>query len=95
MCEVLDTLLKREKNLLLAKSKVERKLAVFSRWSEIFFHRNYDNLPEEERQRLRNIMNSWNWNDWHDLDDRLKSRLIDNYMLSKDLEFETICWVSY
>ncbi len=79
----------KETSLNLALAKVDARLMLYRETADINFHNKFDKLTEEEREQWRRTFNSWKWNNWHDLQDRLEARLIANYFNYQSYCFAT------
>ena len=77
-----------------ALERVQKKLAEFKYLAETHFYEPYDKISEEERQKWRDEMNTWKWNDWNDLETRIENRIVDNYMDYNQHFFDTHGWVA-
>ena len=75
-----------------ALERVQKKLAEFKQLSETHFYEPYDQISEEERQKWRDEMDTWKWNDWNDLETRIENRLIDNYSDYNQYFFDKHGW---
>lgn len=74
--------------------KVQTKLAYFKEFAETKFHNVYETLSESEREEYRALFDSWKWNDWHSLEDRLNDRINDNTSDFQDWHYNTKGWVA-
>ena len=88
MNKELKKAIEKHNRLVKAYERVNNKLLSFSQIAEKNFHSKYDKLTENEKYKWRKIFKSWNWNNWHDLKDRIENRLQDNYSTIKGLEFQ-------
>lgn len=88
------TFLAKQTKLQNALTKVQTKLVSFKEIAETQFHNVYETLSEEKRDEWRAIFDSWNWNDWHALEDRLTDRLNDNTSDYNDWHYNTKGWVA-
>jgi len=72
--------------------KVKIQLNNFHLYAENNFNKVYESLSEEEREAQREILNSFQWDNWNDLEYRLKERYSDNYgdFQSKSFEIDGI-----
>jgi hypothetical protein len=70
--------IKKEYSLIRALKKVDDKLKYFSEFANKNFHSKINQLSIEEIKEFRKLFDSWNWNEHHDLRDRLNSRIIEN-----------------
>lgn len=86
--------LAKQTRLQIALIKVQTKLASFKEIAENEFHNVYDTLTEVQRDEYRALFDSWNWNDWHSLEDRLTDRINDNTSEYQDWHFNSKGWVS-
>ena len=84
----------KQDRLNLTKERIDKKLAEFKHLAETNFYEPYDKISEEERQKWRDEMETWLWNDWHSLDTRIENRIADNYMDYNQWHFDTFDWVA-
>jgi hypothetical protein len=91
----INFLIEKEKRLLTAKLKVEKRLEFFKRYSNLCLHRPFKKLSEHQIKTVRLVIDGFKWNEHHDLNDRLQERLWSNWAEAKDLEFETNGFVAY
>lgn len=85
----------KQDKLNLALQRVQKKLTHFKQLSETHFYEPYETMSEEERQKWRNEMNSWQWNDWNDLETRIEDRIKDNCFDYSQWHFDTFNWVAF
>ncbi|MFV0536823.1 MAG: hypothetical protein ACK5M3_05545 [Dysgonomonas sp.] len=77
-------------------NRVNIKLSFYKRWDEKNIYTNkFDRLPEEEKDRIRNISFSFPWNYFNDMLDDLQRQLQDNYGDYQDWHFEKYGWCAY
>ena len=81
---------KKHRNLHKALKRVQDRLESFKAFAEENLHHPYDKLTDEEKTAVRAKIDTFNWNDWHDLNDRIEERIIDN-----KLEWTSFCFEKY
>jgi hypothetical protein len=75
-----------------ALEKVQNKLANFKEISQNEFHSKFESLTEETKNEWRKIFDSWQWNEHHDLEDRLTERLQENHSLYHQWHYDNFGW---
>jgi hypothetical protein len=78
-----------------ALKRVTDQLQQYKDTAELEFHSKYETLTEAQRQSFLKRMDLWNWNAWHDLEDRLKARLWANWSAFHDWHFSAYGWNGY
>lgn len=68
--------------------KVQAKLESFKLWADVNFHSVFNNLTEEQKDNARAHMDSFSWNNWHDLEDRLTDRYHDEVSKLQSIRFQ-------
>lgn len=85
----------KEKALNKAKLRVEKKLNSFTEYAENFLHNPFYELTPEQLEEVRSKIDSFQWNDWHDLEYRISERLTENYFDYKSYLFEKNGFTTY
>jgi 23S rRNA maturation mini-RNase III len=85
---------KKQNRLNAAIEKVAGKLLEFQKQSDQMFA-NFDTITEQEKESCRKINNALNWNEHHDLHDRLEQRLWANWSDFKDWHWEKYQFNTY
>lgn len=87
--------IKKQEQLNKALTKVQNKLATMAEICQTEFYDKFDSMSDEQKNSWRSEMNTWNWNKWHNLEDRIVSRLKDNYSNYCDWHFQEHGWVAF
>jgi len=78
-----------------ALTVVKVKLVCFAETADREFHQVYETLTPEEVHEKRAMFDSWNWNNWHDLQYRLEDRLRDNWSAYHDWHWNKFGFNAY
>ncbi len=87
--------IKKQQQLNKALTKVQNKLATMAEICQKEFYDKFDSMSDEQKDFWRAEFDTWNWNNWHDLEDRIVSRLKDNYSNYCSWHFEEKGWVAF
>lgn len=90
----MEKFIKKQNRINLALSKVQARIDWMSKEQDENFYGPFERLSEEKRNFWRRTIDSWNWNKWTDLKDRLENRLKDNYIDYCDWHFQEHGWVA-
>jgi len=90
----MEKFIKKQDQINRALAKVECKIESMRKLQDSGFYDKYEILTEEQRNWWRREIDSWKWNSWTDLKDRLTDRLLDNYRDYCDWHFQEHGWVS-